>query len=221
MTEQDATDTSDPGYLAYDSAEIDCYALIRAAGDPETLTLALADTLDSLVQRHPEQRPADLRVHLGGAIVWIASVFLHFAAIAALEHADGPGRKTRADRQAAAEALVLGLARAADERRPDAAPVQRIAYRSALALAYIALVEVTDDRPLSSFYRRHHLGLTNTYGSDGDTAHLNAIATAARDLAVFAALGRGLPLDDMLIRHQLIAIETQEIEREDGEWGTR
>ncbi|MFC8270809.1 hypothetical protein ACFUIZ_34610 [Streptomyces cinereoruber] len=220
MTEQDATDTPNPGYLAYDSAEVDCYALIRAAKGPETLALAIADTLDSLVQRHPGQRPADLRIHLGGAIVWIASVFLHFASIAALEHADGPGRTTRADRQAAADALVLGLAQAADEHHPDAAPVQRIAYRSALALAYIALFEVTDDKPLSSFYRRHHLGLMNTYGSDGNTAHLNAIATAARDLAVFAAIGRGLPLEDMLIQHQLIAIETQELEREDGEWDT-
>ncbi|MFB8039030.1 hypothetical protein ACFC5Z_40275 [Streptomyces sp. NPDC056004] len=211
MTEQDTAEPRNPG-AAYDSAEIECYALIRAANDPDRLTEAVADGLHSLAQRHPGETSEDFRIHLGGALVWISSVFLFFAARHARLHADGPERKKGAD-YAAAKPLILGLANTADQRHPDATPVQRDAYRRALALFHFALTEASEENPLSGRFCHHWLSIQHIHGPGADYALLTALATASRDLASFAAVARGITLDELLRGHQMNAMETQEWER--------
>ncbi|MFF1680935.1 hypothetical protein ACFVYG_33460 [Streptomyces sp. NPDC058256] len=211
MTEQETAELRDPHALAYDAAEVECYGLIRAADDPDRLAEAITDALHSLQQRYPGQTDEDLRTYLGGALVHKSSVFLYFAAEHARQSADGVGKA--ADDFAAAEPLVLGLAQLAEQTHPDAAPVQHDAYRRALALFHFALTEQSEENPLSRRYRIHWLSIQRLHGPDARHALLNAFATAGRDLAVFAAIIRGITLEELLQGQQMQAMETIEWER--------
>lgn len=198
MTDHDAA--------AYDSADVDCYALISAAGDTDRLAEAVIDSLHSLAERHPHTIPQAHYAHLAGALIWIGGVFLHGAA------------RTNSHNPAPEDtiALAVGLVRLAQQKHPDATPLRDEALRRAAALIHWGLTEASEEKPLSERFGLHMDTMEARYGPDAILALLFALATVTRDLADLDARRRGETLDDMLAKHELITIQSQ---CNEDEWG--